>query len=196
MAVCGMIRRLSGALVLLLALAGPAAAQDARELAAREAFAKGEYQQALDLYVKLYAETLHPTYLRNVGRCYQNLGEPDKAIASFRDYLRKVPELAPDKRAEIDRYIAEMEELKRQREKPPDAGPAVAPAPPPPAPAATIFEPVPAAPGPTPVYRRWWFWTGLAVVATGVVVGVALAAGGGGGTPHGTAGSWDMRGGK
>ena len=52
------------------------AATDPRELKAREDFAAGRYQQALDLFAKLYAEKLHPNYLRNIGRCYQNLGDP------------------------------------------------------------------------------------------------------------------------
>jgi tetratricopeptide (TPR) repeat protein len=114
-----------------IALAGPARAVDERELRAREAFAAGRYQEALDAYSKLYAETLHPTYLRNIGRCYQSMGEPDKAIASFRNYLRRARDLAPGKRQEIEGYIHEMEELKRARERaPPAAAPPAAGTPP------------------------------------------------------------------
>ena len=91
------------------------AAADSRELKAREEFAAGRYQDALDLFAKLYAETLHPIYLRNIGRCYQNLGEPDRAIASFRDYLRKAKSLRAEERKEIEGFIKEMEELKRSR---------------------------------------------------------------------------------
>jgi len=59
--------------VLAQATPGQAAskAKDSRELRAREDFATGHYQEAIDLYGKLYAEKLHPTYLRNIGRCYQ-----------------------------------------------------------------------------------------------------------------------------
>ena len=64
-------------LALVLGAAGVGAAGDPRELKAREDFAAGRYQQALDVFAKLYAETLHPVYLRNIGRCYQNLGDPD-----------------------------------------------------------------------------------------------------------------------
>src|SRR4029077_5597286 len=88
---------------------------NAREMKAREDFAAGRYQQALDAFAKLYAETLHPTYLRNIGRCYQNMGEPDKAITSFREYLRKHKSITADERAEVEGFIAEMEELKKQR---------------------------------------------------------------------------------
>ncbi len=78
-----------------------------------EAFAAGRYQDALDLFVKLYAEKLHPNYLRNIGRCYQNLGEPDRAISSFREYLRKAKKVSAAERTEIDGYVAEMEQLKK-----------------------------------------------------------------------------------
>jgi tetratricopeptide (TPR) repeat protein len=107
------------ALVLLIALAAarPALAQDGsgndREVAARGLFAEGRYRDALDLYVKLYAETAHPTYLRNIGRCYQNLGEAEKATASFREYLRQATDLTFDQRMKIEGYIREMEEATR-----------------------------------------------------------------------------------
>src|SRR6476659_89782 len=88
----------------LIAWSAPAwaAPKDAREMKARELFAAQRYQEALDIYVKLYAEKLHPNYLRNIGRCYQNLGDPDKAIGSFREYLRKAKSLPGEERAEIE----------------------------------------------------------------------------------------------
>src|SRR5450432_2051080 len=117
------------------------AAPDPREVEAREDFAVGRYQLAAEIFARLYAETLHPNYLRNIGRCYQNLGEPDRAIVSFRDYLHKAKSVSADERAEIDGYISEMQDLKRQRE-----GGAAKPAP-----APTVAEPVtPLAPPPVP----------------------------------------------
>jgi len=95
-----------------LAWVPEAAAADAREMKAREAFAAGLYQDALDVYVKLYAEQLNPIFLRNIGRCYQNLGDADKSISSFREYLRKARKLSDEERAEINGYIAEMSALK------------------------------------------------------------------------------------
>ncbi len=113
--------------VLAQATPGQAApkAKDSRELRAREAFATGHYQEAIDLYGKLYAEKLHPTYLRNIGRCYQKLKEPDKAIDTFRDYLRQAKNLPADEHKEIEGYIAEMEAMKERQaaEKAPAAKP-------------------------------------------------------------------------
>jgi tetratricopeptide (TPR) repeat protein len=105
-------------LVLFLALvvsSRAVAQQDDPDLTARTHFAAGQYQQALDIYAQLYAKTLHPTYLRNIGRCYQNMGEPDKAISSFHEYLRKAENLDPKHRAQVEGFIREMEQLKRER---------------------------------------------------------------------------------
>ena len=156
--------------------------KDPREMQAREAFAAGSYKEALDIYTKLYAEKLHPTYLRNIGRCYQNLQETDRAISSFREYLRKAKDMPADERAEVEGYIKEMEDLQKQNAEAatplplPAAAPPVAPLAQP-QPAVYVQQPAPA-PEPTPFYKRGWFW---GVVAGGVVAGTVagLAAGGG-----------------
>ena len=139
-----MFGRRVAAVVVVFALALGAvraeAAADAREVKAREDFAAGRFQEALDIFARLYAETLHPIYLRNIGRCYQNLGKPDRAIATFRDYLRKHTKMSADERKEVEGFIKEMEDMEeRQREA--AARPAATTAPPP--------APVPAAPAET-----------------------------------------------
>jgi tetratricopeptide (TPR) repeat protein len=174
----------------LTSVAAAAVAADARELKAREEFAAGRYHEALDIFAKLYAETLHPVYLRNVGRCYQNLGDPDRAIISFRDYLRKHKTIEPEERREVEGFIAEMEELKKQREA---VARVATPSTAPPNPASTIAA-LPGAAQPatdaapealvtaparhpseesSPVYTRWWFWTIVAATAVGAGLGVA-----------------------
>ena len=166
-----------------------------QELKAREAFAAGRYDEALDLFAKLYAQTLHPVYLRNIARCHQKMGQPEKAIDKFREYLAKDKKLGAEERKEIEGYIKEMEALRDQQAKqntpPPSATPPVAasnPMPPPPAnlqpspPTATTSATLIAQPPPqeeAPVYKKWWFWTGIgAVVAGGVVAAVLLSSGG------------------
>jgi tetratricopeptide (TPR) repeat protein len=176
--------------------AARAVAGDTRELQAREEFAAGRYQQALDLFAKLYAETLHPVYLRNIGRCYQNLGDPDRAIISFRDYLRKHKTISVEERKEVDDFIAEMEQLRKQKAgaaTPPPETSTAAPQ------AASAITPLPSAPEPAnsgaaaealvtapgggaheeslPVYTRWWFWTIVGAAAVGAGLGIAAAAG-------------------
>jgi len=178
--------------VLSLAVPAEAASKhtDKREIEARQAFAAGRYQQALDLYAELYADKVHPTYLRNIGRCYQNLRQPEKAINAFRDYLRQAKGLATTERQEVEGYIAEMEALAKEQAAPPAPVAVVAPPPalppvPPvahdqPAGAGTVELAQPArdeAPPPTPYYKKAWFWSVVGVAVVGGVLGGLYAGG-------------------
>lgn len=182
-------------LVLAVALAaGEAAADRATEMKAREAFAAGRYEDALGLFARLYAETLHPVYLRNIGRCHQKVRQPDKAIDKFREYLAKEKKISAEERTEIDGYIKEMETLRDEQARPaatpppPAVQPIVTPNPnpnpyPPPPPTNTTSATLVAQPQPveagSPIYKKWWFWTGIGVVvAGGVIAAVALSSGG------------------
>jgi hypothetical protein len=184
------------AVVMMLAATSAAAAPDQRELKAREHFVAGRYQEALDLFARLYAETLHPIYLRNIGRCYQNLGDPDKAITTFRDYLRKGKAITAAERQEVEGFIAEMEELKKKKEAsaassggstPPGGSSTIEPvtpitnAPPPATNASATLvltpQPTPPAAESPPIYTRWWFWAIVGgVVAAGLGTAAALGA--------------------
>jgi hypothetical protein len=187
----------------LFFLAVPDAHADrATELKAREAFAAGRYEDALGLFAKLYAETLHPVYLRNIGRCHQKLRQPEKAIDKFHEYLAKEKKITADERKEIDGYIKEMEVLRDEQAKqaapPPPANPPPPPvqpinqqqpppnyyaAPPPPPPpttttSGTLVSQPPPAEQDSPIYKKWWFWTGIgAAVAAGVVVTIVVTSG-------------------
>lgn len=99
------------------ALAAGRSADRQKELQAREAFAAGRYDQALDIFAKLYAETSDPIFMRNIGRCHQRMREPGKAIDAFRDYLAKAKKLPDADRAEVESYIREMEELADRQER-------------------------------------------------------------------------------
>jgi hypothetical protein len=162
--------------------AAPKADADAE---ARADFTAGRYADALVRYERLYADTHHPTYLRNIGRCHQMLEEPEAAIANLREYLRVASSLSPGARTEVEGFIREMEDLKRRRadEAATRAGapaprpePPAAPAPPPPDHRGADFETGiatrPAAPPP----GHGWVWAagGAVVVAAGVVAAVLL----------------------
>jgi hypothetical protein len=153
------------ALTLLLASTARAAPTDPRELQAREDFATGKYDRALELFGRLYAETLHPTYLRNIGRCYQYLGDPEHALISFRDYLRKARGLDAAERQEVEGYIGEMEALRRRREEQ-ASGQRLVTGPPP----EVVDRPAPARPG-----SRWWIWAlgGAVLAGTAVALGAS-----------------------
>jgi len=182
-------------------VAHAAKADNATEMKAREAFAAGRYDEALELFAKLYAQTLHPVYLRNIGRCHQKMRQPEKAIDKFNEYLAKEKKISADERKEIDGYIKEMETLRdeqaRQNTPPPPSNPNPPPVTPinagnnpppnynyypPPPPTGTTSGTLVAQPQPAqesaPIYKKWWFWTGIgAVVVTTVVVAVVLSSG-------------------
>ncbi len=201
-------RGLVSALLLRLLLTLPAAARATEraaseadnqlEMKARESFAAGRYDEALDTFAKLYAKTLNPVYLRNIGRCYQKKRQPQEAIDQFQDYLAKTKsgkyKISADERAEIDGYIKEMQALRddqaRAAAAPPvqpiQAAPVTAPPPPaapppdlsPNGPAGTLTATAPPAAESHPFYTRWWFWTIVGVAAVGgVVTTVALSSG-------------------
>jgi tetratricopeptide (TPR) repeat protein len=191
-------RTLAIALVLLALSSQRASAADdadsAAELRARTHFAAGEYKQALDIFARLYAETLHPTYLRNVGRCHQRLGDADNAIATFRDYLRKAKDLTAEQRAEVEGFIAEMEQLKRSRR--PTANDLTVP-PATETPAALVASPAIVSPPPDEpqrdaFYGHPWFWVTVAVLAAGSATAVLLLTADGS-PSHGNIGLIDLR---
>jgi len=136
---------LVAALLGLIASAGEgarAAGPDKRELNARVDFAAGRYEKALETYAQLYAETLNPIYLRNIGRCDQMMRKPQEAINSFREYLRKGKNLSTDERQEIEGFIHEMEALESSQAPRPATAPAPAST------TATAQPPPPATPEP------------------------------------------------
>jgi tetratricopeptide repeat protein len=97
--------------VLMGAEAGTARAAPVspRELRARQDFAAGRYQEAVEIFAELYAKTADPIFLRNIARCYQKQNRADEAIANFREYLNKAKKLSPGEKEEVEGYIHELE---------------------------------------------------------------------------------------
>jgi tetratricopeptide (TPR) repeat protein len=96
---------------------GQASKTDAREDTAKAFFAAAKYPEAIEIYSQLFARYLSPRYIFNIGRCYENMSDPDKALQSFREYERKVKTMDPSQRKELDGHIKEMADLKAQRER-------------------------------------------------------------------------------
>jgi hypothetical protein len=155
----------------------------------------GEVQKGIRLLAELYTATKDPIWIFNQGRCYHQNAQLTQALSRFREFLRKSkggPEDVDVRDAQ--KYITEIEtELQRDR---PAAGTATATgeatiastqtgAPPPghevqreqvTATTLTAVPEVPAVPATNrPIYKKWWFWTGAAVVVAGVVTAVLFA---------------------
>ena len=141
-----------------------------RDQQARDLFRAQRYADALAIYLRLRAETHHPTYLRNIGRCHQMMREPGPAIAAFESYLREARDVDAAERAEIEGYIAEMRRLELTL--PPESSGG--------APAATVtVATAKTSPGGEPsIVRKWWFWAGVAALVTATTIIVVAASSG------------------
>jgi tetratricopeptide (TPR) repeat protein len=126
-------------------------------------FALGKFDDALDEYQTAFDAKPLPGFLYNIGQCYRNLGDYDQAIFSFKKYLKLEPD-ASNKEA-VERLIEELEEKKAQGE-------------------SAKFVRKPKKGPDKPVYKKWWFWTGIGVVAAGGTAVFLTSSGGS--SPPGT----------
>jgi len=136
---------------------------------AEKLFALGRFEDALAAYGAAYEAKQLPGLLFNIAQCHRNLGHYTEAIFGYRQYLRLTPD-APNRDAVL-RLIDELEGRKRaedeQRRQEEEAAAAAAAR-------ALAAQPPPASARPRPIYGRWWFWTGVAVVAGGAAAGSYL----------------------
>jgi tetratricopeptide (TPR) repeat protein len=165
-------------LVALLVLS-PAGAQP--DEATRQA--KAHFPQALTLYKEAYKAKPLPAFLFNMGQCHRNMGQCDRALFFFKQYLVHKPD-APNK-ADVDKLIRICEAAVRNAQRkataasaPPASAP-LASAPPPkrgaakrPTPRGQVSKP-PSRGELSPI----WFWSGVgissALLITGTVTGVS-----------------------
>lgn len=150
-----MIARLFLLLMVCLAVAipsRPVQADDPATRAARRHFERGEklfalgrFDEALEEYQTAFDAKPLPGFLYNIGQCYRNLGDYEQAIFSFKKYLKLDPE-APNREA-VERLIEDLEAKKAHG----DSQRFVRKKQPP----------------PTPIYKKWWFWTGIGAAVIG-----------------------------
>ena len=182
-----MLRR-SGLLIAIACLmAGPASADTERDVEKAKAhhaagmrhYNVSEYDDALKEFKEAYKAKENPVFLFNIGQCYRKLGNNAEALTYFRRHLRL--EGDAQNRVESERLIKEIETAEQDKN---SAHPAPIPLPQPdrqiPAPAGSVNTgTAPVVGSSPPIYRRWWFWTGVGAVALGVIVtGIVLAGSG------------------
>ena len=160
--------------------AAQAPADERAEQVAKKYYEKGQklfnlrkFAAAIEQYQKAFEEKPIPGILFMIGQAQRNLGDTEAAVFSYKRYLHLEPDA--DNREQVETTITALEE-QIDREK--SAQLKLTPTP-------TRLDPdaqgrdgtgareVPA--GARPVYKQWWFWTGIAVVAVGGSVGVYAA---------------------
>ena len=160
-----------------------------------------EYEAALNDFKEGYRHKDDPVFLYNIAQCYRLMNKNDEALKFYRSYLRRAPG-APN-RDEVERRIATLQEsiaaadrarqtppqttlppsnIKPSADAPPTASttapttttPAVEPPPPSSSTATSTSVTASAPPRHTPVYKKWWLWTIVGVVAVGAGVGLGI----------------------
>jgi len=146
--------RFLAALLLALALAAPAVADEASDQA-RASFQKGQTEYNLGNYAdaaKHFEETYRlkpvPALLFNIAQCYRFIGNLEKAVQTYRAYLRTAP--AGDRNIALAKeLLGQVETALASRNKAESSAPhGLAAAPPVTGPATTPPAPASAAPAP------------------------------------------------
>jgi tetratricopeptide (TPR) repeat protein len=79
-------------------------------------YKQGQYEEAAKLLTELAVD--HPEMAnlqRNLGACYYYMRRPEPALSNLRDYLvHKKNDITAEDKAEVERWIDEMEKLRRQ----------------------------------------------------------------------------------
>ena len=174
------------AVAVSLAGAGVATADDSQS--ARSAYEEGarhfdleEWGPALDAFKRAYLRLPSPDFLFNIAQCHRKLGHNQEALDFYKKYVGFKPDSKD--RPDVERIIAQLEQViaddKKAKEAPPPVLVAPTPAPPPVAVVAPIVEAPPPPPPPEPVYKKWWLWTAVGVVVVGIGVGLGVGLSGG-----------------
>jgi len=148
----------------------------------------GKYLEAANEYEAAFKLTDRPAFLFNIGQAYRLGGKPRDALAAYEGFIRRVPE-APQ-RAEIQQHIDELKKAiadENEKKAADDAAARKAAEEKAAAEKATaekasaervsaekvvVAEHAP--PPEKPVYKKWWLWTVVGVVAAGAAVGIAV----------------------
>lgn len=161
-------------------------AETSAELLAKQAYTRGaelykshKFAEAAAAFNEGYSYKPHYAFLWNLALSYHGLGDHEKAIESYRRYLKDCPVTATADRAAAEAAIADEQRAllapAAVAAAAPTAGTAAAPAAAP-APGHAIEG----KPGERKVWQKWWFWTatGAALAAVGVGLGVGLSSSG------------------
>jgi tetratricopeptide (TPR) repeat protein len=134
-----------------------------------------EYKAAVKEFQEAYRLNPDPAILYNLGLAYRLDGDLESALRVYKSFLRTVE--PSQRREQVENIVTALE--KQLRERPAPTSNAVK-SEMPSSPASRNLLVV-AAPPPrkkTPVYKKWWLWTTVGVVAAGAGVAIGLTVAG------------------
>ena len=140
-------------------------------------FEQGRFDAALAEFQAAYMQRQMPWLLINIGRAVQRLGRPQEAINYYERYKKAEPNIDPEAEKRVNKYIEQARALLEQTPEQPNLPIPPKPEPTPPPTGTLTASPSPTAPTPPPppatkpIYKKWWFWTIIGVVAAGAVAG-------------------------
>lgn len=175
-----------------------------RFASAQKAYDLARFEEALKLYSQAYELKPLPGFLFNIAQCHRQLNDLEKARFFYKRYMDLSPtrpknaEQVEELLKQVEATLAEAKEPKRPPVEPVAAVAEAKPTPPPVEPQAApvtqtkpleAWAPMPEAapipplvntapmtpPPPEALTKKWWFWTGVGVVAAGAAT-VALSA--------------------
>jgi tetratricopeptide (TPR) repeat protein len=174
------------ALILFLTTASRAFAQGVSEAqvtagnellaAGKVAFNEGRYKEALNDYEQAYQRTQRPAILYRIGDTADKLGDHERAISAFQQYLEAVPNAkdADFVRSRIDANRQALHASEAQ------AASALSPAAAAQTTAADSGKSAPTDAAPSDgkdLARAWWLWAGAGTLAVATIVIVAVLVG-------------------
>jgi hypothetical protein len=165
--------------VVTLCLVAQPARGDTPELEARrhfmagtQALKAGEYNRAAEEYRLAYQFKNDPLIIYNIAQALRLAGDPAGAIHNYEWYLRERPQAT--QRAQIEEHLRALRAELLNQTTLPSPPPVMAPSEPASQSAVVVAAPPPAR---KPIYKRWWLWTTVGVVAVGVGLGLGLGLG-------------------
>jgi tetratricopeptide (TPR) repeat protein len=143
--------------------------------AGKAAYTEGHLSEALSDFEQAFARTRRPSILYRIADTADKLGEHERAIDAFEDYLAAFPN-SKDREFITQRIAANRAALATPAAQAALSPEAAAQAAPPSAEAASPLAPAPAAAS-KPLLKQWWLWAGAGVIVVAGVVVTALLVG-------------------
>lgn len=133
---------------------------------ARKLSQAGQYDAALVMYQTAYGRSPVPWLLFNIGRMQQKLDRTEQARSSYQRFLQ-LSQTQEDAslREKAKAYLLEIEREQQRKQS------ILTPSSPKESPPVSTMPP-------TPMYKKWWLWTVVGVVAAGATataIGLSVA---------------------